>query len=504
MKKRIIVVMALLIASVMVLSACRSDEAAGGNMFTIVTASLPVNLNHTSNDSPSAQVTRHIYDTLVYLCYDTFDPQPRLALNWSQPDAQTVVMELRQGVYFHNGDPLTAHDVKFSIDRAAVNPHAEAITGMISHVTVQDDYNFTIHLDVPFAPIIRHLGHTITGILPAAYYEEVGADAFREAPVGTGPFMFYDWVSGDRITLVRNDNYWDTPANVEYVQWREVPDASTRLIAVETGEANLALGISAADLPVAAASPNVNLLRRQTLSTDYLGFNCTAPYLENVLVRQAIAYALDTAAIFDAVWGEFGSLPAGPLSSIVWGYHAVERYEQNIERARELLAEAGYADGFSTRIWWNTGNPQRMNVAEIVAATLRQINIDVEVVALEWGTILAGTERGEHDMFIMGWVSVTGDADYGLYPLFHSSMHGPNNRSFFSYEPLDVLLDAGRQSVDPDERLAIYAEAQQIVRDQAPWVFLRQGEDAVAVGTNVRGFVINPGGHHNYTQVYFE
>jgi peptide/nickel transport system substrate-binding protein len=316
--------------------------------------------------------------------------------------------------------------------------------------------------------------------------------------------MLSEWVSGDRITLERNPNYWGDAAKLESVTWREVPDASTRLIAVQTGEAQLALGVSVADLPVAVADPNVNVLRRQTLATDYLGFNCTAPYLENVLVRQAIAYALDTALIFEAVWGEVGFPPAGPLSSIVWGYADIEQYTQNLDRSRELLAEAGYPNGFSTTIWWNTGNPQRQTVAEIVAASLREINIDVEVQAHEWSAILSATERGEHDMFIMGWVSVTGDADYGLYPLFHSSMHGPNNRSFFSYEPLDELLDAGRQSVVPEERLQIYHDAQQIVRDQAPWIFLRQGEEIVVTAINLAGFVINPGGHHNYTNVFFE
>lgn len=503
MKKRFLsmLIVVLMVAGSVVFAHAQETTQ---STLTIVTATLPVNLNHTSNDSPSAQVTRHIYDTLVYLCYDTFEVLPVLATSWYMPDARTVVMELRQGVYFHNGDRLTAYDVQFSIDRAAVNPHAEAITGMISHVEVQDEYNFTIHLDIDFAPILRHLAHTIAGILPRDHYEAVGEDEFRENPVGSGPFMFYDWVSGDRITLRRNDNYWGDVSPLEFVTWVEVPDAATRLMAVQMGDADLALGVSAVDLPVAAADPNVNLIRRQTLGTDYLGFNAQAPYLSNVYVRQAIAYALDTYAMFRATWGDFGFPPAGPLNSIVWGFAETEPFDQDFDRARELLARAGYPDGFSSTIWFNIGNPQRQDIAEMVAAQLREINIHLDVMGIEWSAYLEGTERGEHDMFILGWTSVTGDADYGLFPLFHSTLHGPNNRSFFTYYPLDELLDRGRSETDPEVRLQIYYEAQQMVRNQAPWIFLRQGEEAVVTARNLNGFVINPAGHHNYTNVFFD
>jgi len=438
------------------------------------------------------------------MCYDTFEIQPRLAVEWNMVDSQTVEMTLREGVVFSNGDPLTAYDVQFSIDRAAENPHAEPIVGMISHVTVQGTYDFTIHLEVPFAPILRHLAQPIAGILPRDYYARVGADAFADAPVGTGPFMLEDWVIGDRISLVRNPNYWGPAPVLERLVWREVPDASTRLIEVETGGVDLGLGISAADLAVAQASPDVTLVRRQNLSIDYLGFNCQAPYISDYRVRQAIAYALDTTAIFNTVWRDFGSVATGPLNDIVWGAAPTQPFPQNLDRARELLAEAGYPDGFDATIWYNTGNPQRQDQAEMIAHTLREIGINLEVQGIEWSAYLEGTARGDHDMFILGWVSITADADYGLYGLFHSSMHGPSNRTFFSDPEVDRLLDLGREETDPAARLQIYYDVQQLLRDAAPWIWLRQGEEAVAISNDLRGFVINPAGHHNYTRLWFD
>jgi peptide/nickel transport system substrate-binding protein len=533
-KRSLLAILIMLFAMMFVLVACRrADEDPPDNDYpangyedtlpgpadrtttrthlTIVTASLPVQLDHSSNDSPSAQVSRHIFDTLFDLCYDTFEVLPHLAINWSQPDASTTHIEIRQGVYFHDGTPLTAHEVAFSLERVAAIGGAAAITGMISHVTVQDDWNLTVHTEVPFAPILRHLAHPITGIISYEHYWSFGDDAearqtgIREHPVGSGMYEFVDWVLGERVDLRRNDNWWGELPLIETLTWRHMPDANLRYLAVSTGEADVGLGIAPADVAVANADPNVTLLRRQTLATDYMGINTSAPYLDDYRVRQAINYALDLEGIVAAAWHGVGSLARGPISDIVWGFADTPPFRHDVDRARELLAEAGLADGFSTEIWFNIGNPAREDVAQMAAAQLRELGIDVYVRGVEWATYLELTEEGvESRMFILGWSSVTGDADYGLHPLFHSTMHGPNNRSFFSHDRIDELLDAGRSEVDPVARLEIYREAQQYIRDQAPWVFLRQGEEVTVVSPMMRNITLNPAGHHNYGVVWFD
>jgi len=188
------------------------------------------------------------------------------------------------------------------------------------------------------------------------------------------------------------------------------------------------------------------LRRRVTFGNDYMGFNTSNPQFADYRVRQAISYALDVDAIVQAAWMGLGVPAVGYFNPIVPGFAATQPFTTNLDRARELLAEAGFPDGFATEIWWNIGNPMRNAVADMVAHDLALIGIDVTVQAMEWPVILERTERGESYMFIMGWTTVTADPDYALFPLFHTSEFGPGNRTFFSHARLDELLEAGRQS----------------------------------------------------------
>ena len=474
-----------------------APEATVQDTLTVVVAALPVDLlPWGQNDNPSAQVRKQIFDTLFVLDYNTFEviPELSLAVSWDQPDAMTTNVEIRQGVTFHDGTPLTAEDVKFSLEKSGDSDSVAAILGMLDRVEVHDDYNLTIYTDEDFAPIIRHLAHTASGITSKAYYEAVGEDGMREHPIGSGPFKFDLWALGDRVELTKNENWWGNVPVIERVIIREVGAPDVRLLEVQTGTADLALDLAPADVPMAEASPDVELLRRPTLSIGYIGFNVLSDHLDNPLVRQAINYALDSHAIVEHVFMGLGQSIDGPMAPIVWGYAQQEPFETSLDKARELLEEAGYnttpgeAGGFSTTIWFNDNNPQRGQIAEMLQFTLAQLNIDVEVIGVEWGEYLSGTAAGEHDMFILGWVGVTGDADYSLFPLFHTSLFGDaGNRTFWGTPELDELLERGRSEVDPAVRLEIYAEAQRIIRDEAPWVFLNQTEMAIAANPNLRG-----------------
>jgi len=480
---------------------------------TVVTAQLPVDLlPWGQNDNPSAQVRKQIYDTLFVCDYNTFEvvPELSLAVSWDQPDAKTTNIEIRQGVTFHDGSPLTAHDVKFSLELTGESPSVAAILGMLDRVEVHDDHNLTVYTEIDFAPIIRHLAHTASGIGSKAHFEAVGEEGYRDHPIGSGPFKFDLWALGDRIELTKNENWWGNVPVIERIIIREVSAPDVRLLEVETGAADLAIEVAPADVPRAESSDSVTLLRRPTLSIGYIGFNVTKDHISNPLVRQAINYALDSHAIVEHVFMGLGQAMDGPMAPIVWGFAQQEPFTPSLDKARELLEEAGYnttpgeAGGFSTSIWFNDNNPQRGQISEMLQFTLAQLNIDVDVQGVEWGQYLQDTQDGLHDMFILGWVGVTGDADYSLFPLFHTSLFGPGgNRTFWGTPELDDLLERGRSEVDPAARLQIYAEAQKIIRDEAPWVFLNQTEMTIAVNPNLRGFVINPALHHSYAPVYF-
>ncbi|KAB3538615.1 glutathione ABC transporter substrate-binding protein [Alkaliphilus pronyensis] len=460
---------------------------------------------HSTNDQPSSRVSKQIYETLVAQ-NENMEIEPSLAESWESIDDTTVEFKLKQGVKFHNGEELKASDVKFTILRALDSSHIGHIVGQIDgeKIEVIDDYTIRLSTKEPFAPLLAHLAHTAMAIMNEKAVTEGGED-YGQNPVGTGPFKFNNWVIGDSIELVKFDEYHGEPAKLKKVTFRNIAENTTRTIELETGGIDIAYDIPPTDVSRVEENSDLVLQRAPSFSTSYIGFNAQKKPYDDVRVRQAINYAIDMASIIEAVYQGVGAPAKGPLGPNVFaGHQGLEEYGFNVEKAKELMADAGYADGFDTTIWTNE-NQQRMDIAEIVQNQLKAININTEVKVMEWGAYLEGTAAGEHDMFILGWVTVTGDPDYGLYALFHSSQFGTGgNRTFWSNDRVDELLDAARVETDPSKREEYYLEAQEIIRDEAPWVFTWIGENLAGVQKNVKGFTQHPAGHHSLHGVYFE
>ena len=213
--------------------------------------------------------------------------------------------------------------------------------------------------------------------------------------------------------------------------------------------------------------------------------------LDDPLVRQAISYAIDREAIIEGIYEGVGTPAEGPLAPGVFGYDEdVSGITYDLDRAKELMEEAGQEDGFEIEILTND-QPQRVDTAIYMQEALAELNIDVSVQQLEWGAYLETTAQGDHDMFVLGWSTVTGDADYGMYPLLHSSMHGdPGNRSFLSNDNVDELLEAGRTETDPDARQEIYSELQEELVDVAPMIYIHHQDFVTGVNSNVENFEV--------------
>ncbi|SCX89769.1 glutathione ABC transporter substrate-binding protein [Alkaliphilus peptidifermentans] len=460
---------------------------------------------HATNDQPSARVMKHIYNTLVTQ-NQQMEVVPALAESWEVIDDLTYEFKLRQDVKFHNGEDFTANDVKFTLLRAKESNHIGHIVGAIDPegIEIIDDYTIRISTEKPFAPLLAHLSHTASSILNEKAVTEGGED-YGQNPVGTGPFKFVNWVTGDSIELERYDGYHDGPAKMAKVTFRAIVENTTRTIELETGGIDIAYDIQPQDVSRVEGNSDLNLIRGESFTTGYIGFNAAKKPFDDVRVRQAINYAIDIDSIVEAVFQGVGTPAKGPLGPNVWASHqGLEPYGYNVEKAKELMAEAGLADGFKTTIWTNE-NQQRMDISEIIQNQLRAINIDVEVKVMEWGAYLDGTAAGEHDMFILGWVTVTGDPDYGLYALFHSAQHGAaGNRTFYTNTRVDELLDSARVETDPSMREKFYLEAQEIIRNDAPWIFNNNGENIDGLRKNVKGYMQHPAGHHYLYNVYFE
>lgn len=480
-------------------------SSAMAQTLTVAQGADAVNLDpHTTNDQPSSRVRRQIYETLIVQGED-LNLYPGLATSWEQLDELTYEFKLREGVRFHNGEPFKASDVKFTYERLldpATGADAAFLLETIDRVEVIDDYTVHIVTKSPFSPILNHLAHPVAAILNEKAVKAAGSNYGLSVVVGTGPFRFVSWVTQSHIILARNNDYWGEPAKVDTIVFRAIPEGTVRAIELETGGVDIAYDLEPIDRMRLEFDPNIKLAAAEGLSATYIGFNVQKPPFDNPLVRQAINYAIDAAPLAEVIYEGQAAQAFGPLSSNVFGAHtSLEPYPYDPQRARELLAEAGYPNGFKTSIWTND-NPLRMQIAEVVQQDLRAVGIDADVEIVEWGAYLENTGAGLHDMFILGWVTVTADADYGLYALFHSSQHGSaGNRTFYSNARVDELLDLARASSDPDVRLAAYHEVQEILREEAPWIFLLFPIDVHGMRANVDGFVPHPAGHHYLARV---
>ncbi|WP_369384530.1 ABC transporter substrate-binding protein [Halalkalibacter hemicellulosilyticus] len=315
----------------------------------------------------------------------------------------------------------------------------------------------------------------------------------NEHPIGTGYFQFDYWTPGEEIKLVRNEDYWGDKANLDSVTFKVVSEDLTRIAELETGDAHISDPLSPSDVSRVEATDGMYVNRQDSASLSYIGFNLEKEPFDDVRVRQAVSMAIDKDQIIEGIYDGVGIPAIGPLAPNVFGYDENQSgLEYNLEEAQALLAEAGYEDGFSTTLWTND-NRERIDAATNVQEQLKHIGIDVDVQVLEWGAYLEQTANAEHDMFILGWSAVTGDADYGMYALFHSSQVGePGNRSFIRNDELDELLDQGRRSTDETERLDFYRQAQELLVEEAPMLYIHHQQFLLGVRDEVKGLEQTP------------
>ncbi len=447
-----------------------------------------------SNDVPSHRVYLNIYDTLIER--DTnMKLVPALAESWEQVDPLTLVLHLRKDVKFHNGDPLKASDVVFSLTRAKEAPSLMSFFYDVDKIEAVDENTVKITTKVPYGPLVNYLAHVGAGIMSEKAVTAGGSD-YGQHPVGTGPFIFESWTSGDRIVLKANPDYYKGKPGVDSLTFRVIPEGTNRTIALETGEADIAYDIDPIDMDMVKNNPKLKADQNSAMSMTYLGFNTQRAPFDKKEVRQAIAYATDADSIINAVFLKAAKKANSPVSPNVFGYNKdAKLYIQNIAKAKELLAEAGYPNGFKARIWTNDKSV-RKDTAVILQDQLKQIGIDVQIEILEWGSYLDRVAKGEHDMFILGWSS-SADSDSAMYALFHSkNLGGAGNRTFYKNAKVDELLDKARESTVPEDRIKYYKELQNIIQEDLPMFALVYPDEITGMQKNIEGFVFHPEGTH--------
>lgn len=512
MKSKKNVFLMLLLSLMLVLSACSGGNSSnktdgdgtgedagkeGGELVFVISQDAPTLDPHGMNDTATTNATTQLFDRLTEYAADG-SVVPALAESFKTVDDTTWEFKLKEGVKFHDGTDFNADAVKMTIERIIdpefASPRA-VVLNMIKEVVVVDDHTVQFKTEKPFAPLPAHLAHNAGSIIaPSAIEEEnSGGKKVSENPVGTGPFKFVSWSTGSEMIFEKNADYWgEKKAAVDTLKFVVVPEQATRMAMLETGDAHIAQ-VGASDVERAKGMADVTITSEKSTRMDYLGFNMNkAPY-DNLKVRQAISMAINKSDVVDGILDGQGVPAVGPLApTVVGNYQDLKPLEYDVEAAKKLMEEAGFADGFETTLFVNEGNKERSDIALLVQDQLADIGITVNIETIEWGAFLEKTAAGEHELFILGWTTVTADADYGLYALFHSSAFGaPGNRSFYKNERVDELLDLGRSETDQAKRDEAYKEISEILVEEAPMVYLQHPDFIYGTNGVASGLFVN-------------
>lgn len=500
---RKVLFLTLLVLAAVMASMPAAMATEGGKTIVFALGAEPVILDPPNQtDNPSEMVVRSIYDNLVDF-NEKCEIVPMLAKSWEvSPDGMTYTFYLNKGIKFHDGTPFNADAVVYNIKRTT-NPkkqtHRTALyEPFIKEVKALDENTVQLSMKAPFGALLHHFAHGAGGMVSPAALGKYG-DKIGLNPVGTGPFKFVEWVPSDRVVLARNDAYWKFKPKVEKIVFKPVPEAASRVIMLETGDADVAYPIPINEVERLNKSKTVKVLTGDTARVMYLGMNLSKKPYDDIRVRQAINYAIDKESICKNIIAGQAKPSKSVVGSLVWGYSPVGGYAYNPDKAKKLLAEAGYPNGFEAQLWTSDGRyPMDAQISEAITGMLKKVGINVKLRKWEWAAYVKilrkPVEESEHQMFFMGWAPSTGDADWGIRPLFHSGQFPPagGNTRFYANPEVDKGIEAGMTTANPAKRKEAYAAVQKKLVGDAAWGLLHDMTTSVGVSNKIKNVILWP------------
>ena len=456
--------------------------AAAAQAQTDITIAMQLEPPHLDPTSAAAQAIDSVVYTNIFEGLTRFmgdgSVVPGLAESWEISDDGTVyTFKLREGVTFHDGTTMDAEDVKFSLDRARAEESTNAQKGLFAGITdveVVDPQTVKVTLDGPNGMFLFNMAWG-----DAVIVAPESIDNIKQQPVGTGAFTFSEWVQGDRITLTRNENYWGDAPSLEQATFKFISDPTAAFAAVMAEDVDVFSGFPAPEnLPQFEADPRFQVLVGSTEGETILSTNNKQPPFDNLKVRQAMAHAIDRQAIIDGAMFGYGT----PIGTHFAPHHpayvdltAQSAYDP--EKARALLAEAGFPDGFETTLHLPPPSYARRG-GEIIASQLAEVGIKAEIINVEWAQWLESVFNGKS--FGLTIVSHTEPMDIGIYA---------NPDYYFQYDnpEFQALMDTLNKTTDPDERTALLGDAQRMIADDAVNGYLFQLAALTVAKAGVRG-----------------
>lgn len=522
----------LLLIFSLFLSSCLSGESL--KTFIYCSEASPSSFNpQITTDGTSINASAHtVYDGLVEFQYGSTEIVPGLAKSWEiSDDSLTYTFNLRENVPFHSGKEFrptrnfNADDVIFSFERQMNPEHPyHLISGgnyeyfnamnmgeTIESITKLSDYKVQITLTRPVAPFLANLAMSFMSILSAEYAEflqdQNKMELIDQQPIGTGPFVFKRYRRDSVIRFSAFDDYWRGRADIDRLIFSITPDSSVRYQKLKAGECHLAIEPAPNDIPSMMNDDQIKLVHQPGFNIGYLAMNTQKEPFDDVRVRQAINHALNKESYIEAIYHGHAKVAKNPLPPSLWAYNQeISAHEYDPQKARELLIEAGYENGFETQIWTlpvtRPYNPNGRRMGEMMQADLGAVGIKVELVSYDWPTYLARSRQGEHDLLQLGWTGDNGDPDNFLYVLLGcKSVETGSNVARWCHDEFNQLIIDAKINSNQDDRKKLYKQAQEIFHAELPWAPIAHSIIFRAMHPSVEGYQIDPLGGDKFYNV---
>jgi len=493
----------LLLFAIFLCSALPScSHPASPDTLVMIIESSPTNLDpRVGIDGPSERIDGLLFENLM--AHDEhLSVRPELAQRWEQPDPLTYVFHLRTGLHFSNGQPLTTRDVKWSYDSlltGKVRSTKAATYRFLDRIEAPDDLTVVFHLKEPWAELLWNVASPGMGIVPYG-----SGDETSRQPIGSGPFQFVSAEQDRDVVVERNRNYWGEQAKIERVRFAVVPDATTRALELRKSSADVEANALTPDMEIALEKePNLEVMRGPGTRLGYIGFNLHDLILKDVRVRQAIAYAIDRQPLIHYLWRDAARLASSVLPPESWAFYGGGRqYPFDPAKARQLLDSAGLSEknGVRFHLTMKTSTEESSRaMATVFQQQLREVGIALDIRSFEPATFLADITRGEFQMYSLRWLGTNEDPDFFEY-VFHSARIIPNgaNRQYYSNPRVDALIDKARVESDQSTRKQDYAELQQILSEDLPYLDLWYFDNVLVHSKRVQGLKLDPSGSYDF------
>ena len=481
-----------------------------------------------------SQQVDNIFEGLVKFKDGSTSIEPCLANSWEvSADGKEITFHLRKGVKFHDGTDFNADAVVFSFARQYDQSHPYHQYGKwwmwgylfkdVDRMEKIDDYTVKLVLKRPNVSVLTSLAHHQVSIVSPTNAEKYKEDTFKH-PCGTGPFKFMEWIKDDHVTLEANNDYWQERAKLDQLIFKVIPDPSARLMALEVDEVQGMEFPNPADFDRINNDKNLVLMTQPGMNVGYMEMNTGYGYIDEnkngvydidseplvktpgffepltkKKVRQAINMSIDKQSIADNIYMRTAIKAKNGMPPFMLGYNDdIEDYPYNPGRAKELLAEAGYPDGFEVTLYvMPVSRPYMFDpskIAEAIQSYLAAVGIKVKFYQVDWASYLQGTSDGKHQMCLLGWIGDNGDPDnfMSVYGTNNASIGTAKNRAFYINNTVQELLSTALATYDDEKRASYYKKIQEIVHEDAGWVYLVHSTQNMVFRNNIKGFILNP------------